>query len=86
MQYITSGQVDDWRYRGEEDVIMTAVFKCQYLWGIPQPSDDIYALAWKSIDELTDYNTILKTIVPEHVEFIVKVIESFGKEVTGIPK
>lgn len=68
MQYVTSGQVSDWRYRGDEDGIMTTVFKCEFLWGRPAPNDDIYALKWFDINELED--TLEAMVVEEHVGFV----------------
>lgn len=72
MIYVTSGQVDDWRYSGEEDGIMTAVFKCEHLWGHPQPSDDIYALKWCDIKGFN----IEKEVVEEHRTFIKNFIDT----------
>tara|TARA_R110000868_G_scaffold76573_3_gene220130 strand:- start:10925 stop:11884 length:960 start_codon:yes stop_codon:yes gene_type:complete len=86
LEYVTSGQVKDWRYRGDEDGIMTTVFKCEHLFGRPVPDDDIYALSWKSIDDLCNYDTIVANIVSEHVEFVIKVIESFGREIVRTAK
>jgi len=68
MEYVTSGQVNDWRYRGDEDGIMTTVFKCQHLFGRPAPDDDIYALKWFDINVLQE--TLEDIIVEEHKEFL----------------
>ena len=46
IRYTGSTWVDDWRYRGREDSIMTAFFMGQYLWGAARPSDDIDELEW----------------------------------------
>lgn len=51
-KYITSCQIKDWRFRGEDDKIMTTLFTCRYLWGTIQPSDDIQELKWFDISEL----------------------------------
>jgi bifunctional NMN adenylyltransferase/nudix hydrolase len=37
--YIGSCQVPDWRFRGEEDKIMTSFFTCRILWGPISPED-----------------------------------------------
>lgn len=68
MQYVTSGQVDDWRYRGDEDGIMTTVFKCEFLFGRPRPDDDIYAVKWFDISTLEE--TLEDIVVEEHVPFL----------------
>lgn len=51
-KYITSCQIQDWRFRGEDDKIMTTLFTCKHLWGSIQPSDDIQELKWVDISEL----------------------------------
>ena len=51
-KYITSCQIRDWRFRGEDDKIMTTLFTCKYLWGGISPSDDIQELKWFDISEL----------------------------------
>jgi len=51
-KYITSCQIPDWRFRGEDDKIMTTFFTCGYLWGQIQPSEDIQELKWFNISEL----------------------------------
>lgn len=68
MEYVTSGQVDDWRMRGDEDSILTTVFKCEHLFGRPVPDDDIHAVKWWNIDELE--GNIDKIIVEEHRPFL----------------
>jgi bifunctional NMN adenylyltransferase/nudix hydrolase len=51
-KYITSCQIPDWRFRGEDDKIMTTFFTCGCLWGQIQPSEDIQELKWFNISEL----------------------------------
>ena len=51
-KYVTSCQIQDWRFRGEDDKIMTTLFTCKYLWGGINPSDDIQELKWFDISEL----------------------------------
>lgn len=58
--YITSLLVDDWRYRKEVDKIVTAIFRCKYVFGVPKPSDDIDELRWFDLKELMQsYKSIL---------------------------
>ena len=45
-KYIGSMVVDDWRYRGKRDSIKTLFFEAKYLYGSPQPDDDICELRW----------------------------------------
>jgi bifunctional NMN adenylyltransferase/nudix hydrolase len=51
--YVGSIQVDDWRYRGERDKIMTTFFVARYQSGAVQPGDDIAEVRWFPIDTLT---------------------------------
>ena len=44
--YISSSFVDDWRYRYEDDKIITTFFSCTYACGRPTPTDDIGELRW----------------------------------------
>jgi bifunctional NMN adenylyltransferase/nudix hydrolase len=52
-KYIGSCQVPDWRFRGEDDKVMTSIVTCRYNWGIIQPLDDIVELKWMSINDIT---------------------------------
>lgn len=54
LQYVSSVRINDWRYRGTEDGIMTAFYKADYIFGAPRPSDDIDSLAWVNLSELLD--------------------------------
>ena len=44
--YIGSAKIDDWRYRNEQDGIMTSLFVIPYLFGAPKATDDIDELEW----------------------------------------
>jgi bifunctional NMN adenylyltransferase/nudix hydrolase len=65
LQYIGSAKIDDWRYRSEEDKIITLFFKAQWVFGNEKASDDLKELAWFQIKELT---TMIKngTLAKEH--------------------
>lgn len=52
-KYIGSCQVPDWRFRGEDDKVMTSIVTCRYNCGIIQPLDDIVELKWMSINDIT---------------------------------
>lgn len=53
MEYITSLNVDDWRYRSEEDKIFTMLYKCKFTGSI-QPSQDISELKWFDLKWIKD--------------------------------
>ena len=52
LKYIGSCNIDDWRYRSEVDGVMTVLFDCTYIFGTPQPDDDIEEAKWFEIDKL----------------------------------
>lgn len=45
-EYLGSFNIDDWRYRGEADIIRTLLYRADYLFGSPRPDDDIEELRW----------------------------------------
>ena len=60
--YICSKKIQDWRYRNIPDrIIMTRFFTAKYVFGAPQPNDDICLLKWF---KLTD--TLGEILVEEH--------------------
>jgi bifunctional NMN adenylyltransferase/nudix hydrolase len=58
--YTGSHRVDDWRYRGTKDGIMTMLFRAAYIYGCPEPADDIDELRW------FDFDQYQRVLVPEH--------------------
>jgi bifunctional NMN adenylyltransferase/nudix hydrolase len=45
-RYIGSHKIDDWRYHGEVDGIMTTFLAATFTFGIVEPKDDICELKW----------------------------------------
>lgn len=52
-KYIGSSNINDWRYRGEVDGVMTTLFACTHISGTPTPDDDICEAKWFVLDLLT---------------------------------
>lgn len=70
-RFICSHKVKDWRYENTpEKSIMTRLYECKYIFGSPQPSDDIAELKWFKIEVLEDPS--FNNIVPEHKELLMK--------------
>ena len=72
MEYIGSCQIPDWRFRGEEDKVITTLFKTKCLWGTVSPSEDIAELKWFGSDDFVE-------IVKEHQELF-KIFENNYKK------
>lgn len=58
-RYFTSLKVDDWRFRGEDDKVMTTVMICDYLWGQINPSDDISEIKWIDITDIKKTSSMM---------------------------
>lgn len=54
LTYACSTQVDDWRYRREDDKIITALFTAQYLSGTVEPGDDVSEATWLQEDQISE--------------------------------
>lgn len=52
LSYLGSCRMDDWRYRGESDKIITLLFTCTLLEGEPAAGDDLAEVSWFEITEL----------------------------------
>jgi bifunctional NMN adenylyltransferase/nudix hydrolase len=65
MIYEKSFKIDDWRYRYEEDKILSCLFSADYLEGTATGSDDLAEVNWFSFKEIEN---LLKNeeIVAEH--------------------
>ncbi|MFA7244216.1 MAG: NUDIX domain-containing protein [Patescibacteria group bacterium] len=69
--YIGSTKIDDWRYHGTPDVVMTHMFITHRTWGYAKARDDIDAVAWVPIDEieavLADYHLPLGKMLKAYI-------------------
>lgn len=61
IEYVGSFAIDDWRYKGENNNIVTTLFKTNVTYGKETPNDDITHLEW------VDININPDLIVHEHV-------------------
>ena len=83
IRYVTSLKVDDWRYRTEEDKILTILFKCKFMFGSIEPSQEISELRWFELKwirdswfDLNDKHTTTKEgMVKEHQELMSTLIK-----------
>jgi bifunctional NMN adenylyltransferase/nudix hydrolase len=79
IKYITSLQINDWRYKGEEDKIMSCLYTCEISWGRIVPSDDIIELRYFNLSDLTNDNYISTNIIEEHIDLMKILIQTIKK-------
>ncbi len=61
LSYLGSMQMDDWRYRGTMDSVITHFYACEFTGGHPKPDDDIAELRWFKTENLKP-----DTLMPVH--------------------
>ena len=74
LTYLGSCRIDDWRYRGSMDTIITHLYACSIVDGDPIASDDIAELRWFSVEKLRATH-----FVPEH-QPLFELLEAFWQE------
>jgi len=79
MTYLGSYNIDDWRYRGEQDGIRTVLFACEPMGG-PTPGDDIHEVKWFEVEKFwVKTNDIggfnLSNVVPQHHEILARSLD-----------
>lgn len=70
--YIGSARINDWRYRSEEDKIITHLFIATAQDGIDKPTDDIVELKWIPLKDLqatmlVDEHHVLLNLLLKHL-------------------
>lgn len=78
--YIGSAMVDDWRYRREQNKIMTFFYVMKYMGGDPKASDDLKFVCWKNFGEISEGD-----IVPEHRPLLSMLNDYFKNEILRLP-
>lgn len=70
--FICSMKINDWRYKGVSDRgIMTHFYSAKYIFGSPQPMDDICELKWFQITSIHP-----DQLVGEHKQLFLNLINS----------
>ena len=62
---LTTMRISDWRFRDDDDTVMTTLFKCKKLWGPITPGRGISELKWFNIDEIGE-----KDVMAEHYPLV----------------
>ncbi|MBK8556079.1 MAG: NUDIX domain-containing protein [Lewinellaceae bacterium] len=74
LTYVGSCAIDDWRYKGSFDSIITHLYSCILSSGEPVASDDIAEIKWFEVGKLK-----ADLFVPEHRDLF-ELLESFLQE------
>ncbi|HEY4484211.1 MAG TPA: NUDIX domain-containing protein [Candidatus Paceibacterota bacterium] len=69
LEFLGSFRIDDWRYRGHGDKILTAFYLASYVFGKPQADDDIAELIKVPISKIPEI------LVDEHKELGQRLVE-----------
>lgn len=72
LKYIGSTTIDDWRYKGCDEKIMTTLFSGKFIMGRIVPSQDLSELKWFDIKGEFD----CKILIPEHRILMTKIYYS----------
>lgn len=70
--YIGSRMIDDWRYRSEQNKIMTFFYAVTVVYGSPKAGDDLAEVRWFNLDdldkiELVENHKILREMLKKHL-------------------
>lgn len=91
ISYITTMKVDDWRYRSEDDKIITTLYHVRPKYGLITPSNDLSELKWFDLKELMnqwfdmeswvsfaklEYSNPKNGIVKEHLPLLTQFIKN----------
>jgi bifunctional NMN adenylyltransferase/nudix hydrolase len=76
MHYEGSFRINDWRYKMEEDKIITTLFSTDYISGNPVGSDDIGEVKWFVLRELDEMVSANKT-ASEHAPHFERLISRY---------
>lgn len=72
-KYVGSFSIDDYRYKNEVDNITSALFVCQYIYGNPQPTDDLKGgeVKWFNLNE-----SLIEHVNDSHKQFIIPLLKT----------
>lgn len=74
LAFIASKRVDDWRFKGRTDAVMTAFYSAKYVYGHIRAGDDIVEVSWFEI------NRIPGCLVDEHKPLGILLLENLKNE------
>jgi bifunctional NMN adenylyltransferase/nudix hydrolase len=86
LTYEGSFVIDDWRYRSEEENILTTLFTATHLFGRPEPRDDIAELHWVSIKDLAvaaDKGKLKDLVEAVHIPMMKHILRDYETDYLG---
>lgn len=78
--YVGSTIVDDWRYRREQDKILTFLYVMRYIGGEPKAKDDIKFVRWAQFGAINEGE-----IMPMHRPLLSMLNDYFKNEILRLP-
>jgi len=86
-EYLSNVKIDDWRYRNEEDKIITSFFKADYAWGYVEAGDDLEKADFIELDNLfiNIENNEKPMVLAGHVTLLKILFENLIKNGQYIP-
>ncbi len=79
LAYENSFSINDWRYRFEQDKIITTLFSTDYVAGTPQAQDDVADLEWFSLEAVAEMVKKGET-AREHEQMFRFLLKKYGQE------
>lgn len=70
-EYVSSRPVDDWRYRAEEDKILSVLFAAERFSGHLKAADDLETVEWRQLDDLV----VDRDVIPTHQPLVASLLE-----------
>jgi bifunctional NMN adenylyltransferase/nudix hydrolase len=93
-EYVTNAKIDDWRYRNEENKIITSFFKADHLWGFLSAGDDLEKAEFIKLDDIFtyiekdvdgEYDDVVQLINKGHIHLMKILFENLIKNGQYIP-
>ncbi len=78
MHYEMSLRVNDWRYRSENDKIITSLFSTDFISGTPSGSDDIAEVRWFKLADVALLMSEMKA-AQEHIPHLTHLVKKYSK-------
>lgn len=82
LTYVCSQKIDDWRYRREQDKIITSLYRTDLVYGNPEGSDDLERVEWfpvAGLQAMLDQGQIVYEHIPLVRTLVQRLADTAGK-------